>query len=135
MGAVVLLLVLLGVGAFALRGVLTTDKTAPSGSEKSSAQQSHTRTPTPARSSTGAVPTLRLDVTGAKSTVFIRVPGGDVLLDTTLAHGKHAEFSQPELDVVLGDGGAVRVTVNGKVRSSAESGEQLQFTVHGKGDS
>ena len=145
MGAVVLLLVLIGVAVFALRDALATKPSAPSGAEKSSAQ-SHAATGADASANAAgspvshaprssgpakAAPTLQLSVTGARSRVFVRIPGGDVLLDDTLTRGRHAEFDQNELDVVVYDGGAVQITVNGKRRPMASSGQRVQFTAHG----
>lgn len=144
-GAVVLLLVLIGVAVFALRNALDTKPSAPSGTKTSQAATGSasgtnaatstaagTRSgqPQPTRSG-GAVattPTLQLNVTGEKSRVFVRIPGGDVLLDDVLTHGRHAEFDQAALDVVIYDGGAVRVIVNGKQRPPGKSGERVEFT-------
>lgn len=144
-GAVVLLLVLIGVAVFALRNALTTKPSAPGGTKNSQAATIRTpgtgsatatagrsAQPTPPKTSSGAdpaaVPTLRLDVTGAKSRVFVRIPGGDVLLDDTLTHGRRAEFDQAALDVVIYDGGAVKVLVNGKQRPRGRPGQRVQFT-------
>lgn len=138
-GAIVLLLVLIGVAVFALRNALTTRPSAP-GQTKS---QAATVATTPAigrpsvartgrqasnRGDAVAAPTLQLNVTGAKSRVFVRIPGGDVLLDDTLTHGRHAEFDQAALDVVIYDGGAVKVVVNGKARPMGKPGQREQFT-------
>lgn len=147
-GAVVLLLVLIGLAVFALRNALTTKPAEPGDSKKSQAATVQTSGsggapstatqsggPRPTHSKTSAdpasVPTLRLDVTGAKSRVFVRIPGGDVLLDDTLTHGRRAEFDQSALDVVIDDGGAVKVRVNGKQRPTGGPGQRLQFTAHG----
>lgn len=144
-GAVVLLLVLIGVAVFALRSALTTKPSAPGSEKKSQAATVSTSaadgaTSTAARSGkpsaartgggTTAAPTLQLNVTGSRSRVFVRIPGGDVLLDDTLTRGRHAEFDQTALDVVIYDAGAVRVVVNGKQRPMGKAGERLQFTAH-----
>ena len=141
-GAVVLLLVLIGVAVFALRSALSTKPSAPDGGKKSQAATVSTAaasgstataaksgSPSAARSGgTTAAPTLQLNVTGTKSRVFVRIPGGDVLLDDTLTHGRHAEFDQSALDVVVYDAGAVRIVVNGRQRPMGKSGERVQFT-------
>jgi hypothetical protein len=142
-GAIVLLLVLIGVAVFALRNALTTK---PSSPNSAGTPTSQTRAATGGASGSGnkskppaspttvpqAAPTLQLNVTGGSSRVFVRIPGGDVLLDDTLAHGRHAEFDQSALDVVIYDGGAVQVTVNGKQRPIGKSGQRVQFTAHGQ---
>jgi hypothetical protein len=142
-GAIVLLLVLIGVAVFALRSALATKPSSPNSAGTPTSQTraatggasgSGTRSkPPPASPTTApqAAPTLQLDVTGGSSRVFVRIPGGDVLLDDTLGHGRHAEFDQSALDVVIYDGGAVQVTVNGKQRPLGKSGQRVQFTAHG----
>lgn len=139
-GAVVLLLVLIGVAVFALRNALTTRPSAPGQTRSQAASVATTPAggkpgapsgqPTSNGHDAAAAPTLQLSVTGAKSRVFVRIPGGDVLLDDTLTHGRHAEFNQAALDVVIYDAGAVQVTVNGKPRPMGKAGQREQFTAH-----
>lgn len=138
-GAVVLLLVLIGVAVFALRNALTTKPSAPGQTKSQAATVATTPAdgkpsaaqsgqPTSNGHDAAAAPTLQLSVTGAQSRVFVRIPGGDVLLDDTLTHGRHAEFNQPALDVVIYDAGAVKVVVDGKQRPMGQSGQREQFT-------
>ncbi|GLW09938.1 hypothetical protein Misp01_50670 [Microtetraspora sp. NBRC 13810] len=61
--------------------------------------------------------------------VFVRIPGGDVLLDRELAGGEQVGFDDEKLDVVLADPDGLRVTVNGEPRTPAEPGERESFTV------
>lgn len=141
-----LLLVLIGVAVFALRNALTTKPSTPNSagtptsrthaatgnaSDSAGASGSGPTSKRPAARPTSgpqAAPTLQLNVTGDRSRVFVRIPGGDVLLDDTLTHGRHAEFDQAALDVVISDGGAVQVTVDGRQRPLGKSGQRLQFT-------
>jgi len=137
-GAVVLLIVLIVVAVFALRNALATRPSAPSGAKSQAATVGSTTaggSPTAARSGASttpedaaAAPTLQLSVTGAKAHVLVRIPGGDILLDDTLTQGRHAAFNQSALDVVIDDGGAVKVVVNGKQRPMGTPGQREQFT-------
>ncbi|MEV4380322.1 hypothetical protein [Streptosporangium sp. NPDC049644] len=62
-------------------------------------------------------------------TVFLKVTGGDVLLDREMAEGEQFQSFDPKVDVVLADSAAVRVQVNGVVRAPGEAGERQEFTV------
>jgi hypothetical protein len=77
-------------------------------------------TPTPA--------TLAVTVTGANCQVFVRVPGGDILVNRSLAHGESVRFDDKALSVVLSDGGAVQVYVNGHLRPAGPAGQRAEFT-------
>ncbi|WP_030916148.1 hypothetical protein [Streptosporangium amethystogenes] len=61
-------------------------------------------------------------------TVFLKVTGGDVLLDREMTRGEQFQSFDPKVDVVLADSAAVRVQVNGTVRAPGEVGRQ-EFTV------
>ncbi|MEU4408214.1 hypothetical protein AB0F88_27155 [Streptosporangium sp. NPDC023963] len=65
-------------------------------------------------------------------TVFLKVTGGDVLLDRELTRGEQFQAFDPKVDVVLADSAAVRVQVNGAVRSPGKAGERQEFTVSRK---
>ncbi|WP_433370982.1 hypothetical protein [Streptosporangium sp. CA-115845] len=62
-------------------------------------------------------------------TVFLKVTGGDVLLDREMAEGEQFQSFDPKVDVVLADSAAVRVQVNGAVRAPGGSGGRQEFTV------
>lgn len=139
-GAVVLLLALVGLGVYAFHGAWSTSSDEPTLRAGSQSQPARTTKPaggngpsTSASSASGAAPTLQLLVTGTRAHIVVRAPGGDVLMDQNLKHGEHATFSQPALDVVLSDGGAVRVKVHGKLRSPAKSGQHEQFSITPQG--
>lgn len=86
------------------------------------------RTPAQRTASTG-VPTLALTVTGPQCHVFVRVPGGDILVNRTLTRGQSLSFDDARLNVVLSDAGAVRVSVNGTPRPPGRPGERADFAV------
>jgi hypothetical protein len=68
----------------------------------------------PAARATAAPPDLRIDVTGPRCLVFVRHPGGEVLLNQTLTQGRSVHFNGTPLDVVVGDPRAVQVYVHGR---------------------
>lgn len=76
----------------------------------------------------GAVPTVYVECLAEICPVFLRVPGGDVLVDRDLTRGEKATYFEPRVDVVLGDGATVRVLVNGEERKRGEEGERQTFT-------
>lgn len=74
-----------------------------------------------------AAVTLTVTVTGAKCQVFVRVPGGDILVNRNLARGESVRFEEPQLSVVLGDASAAQVYVNGKLRPPGKAGQRVAF--------
>jgi hypothetical protein len=88
-----------------------------------------TRGSAPARHTSSAIAaTLAVTVTGRQCQVFIRVPGGDILINRTLARGQSVRFDDPRLNVVLSDAGAVRVYVNGRLQPAGAPGRRAEFT-------
>lgn len=73
-----------------------------------------------------AMKTLYIRVTGESSDVLVRIPGGKVLLDTTMVRGQHVSYAEPKMDVTLGEPSAVEVYVNGDPRDV--SGEESGYT-------
>lgn len=95
--------------------------------------QAHDHRPTrhghPAASATPAASvTLTIIVTGPKCSVFVRVPGGDILVNRNLVRGQSVRFDEQQLSVVLSDGGAAQVYVNGHRRPPGKSGRRVAFT-------
>jgi hypothetical protein len=82
----------------------------------------------PSPSATPATVTLTVTVTGPKCQVFVRVPGGDILVNRSLARGQSLRFDEQSLSVVLDDGSAARVYVNGRLRPPGKPGERVAFT-------
>jgi hypothetical protein len=84
--------------------------------------------PTPSPIPTPGPATLAVTVTGTSCQVFVRVPGGDILVNRSLAHGESVRFEDRTLSVVLSDGGAAQVYVNGRLRPAGPSGQRAEFT-------
>jgi hypothetical protein len=84
------------------------------------------------RSTASAVPvsalTLSVTVTGPKCQVFVRVPGGDILVNRSLVRGQSVRFEERQLSVVLGDASAAQVYVNGRLRPAGKAGQRVAFT-------
>lgn len=122
--AILALLGLIAFGAFALVKSLTPDDPAAGRPARTAAGA----TPSGARG-TEPVPTITIECLAQVCPVFLRVPGGDVLVDRDLARGEHAAYYEPRIDVVLNDAAAVRVLVNGEERERGGKGERQTFTV------
>ncbi|MFI7419147.1 hypothetical protein [Nonomuraea sp. NPDC049684] len=91
-------------------------------------------TAAPVRASEGRAPTVRIEcLAEVCPTVTVRVPGGDVLHHREMSRGEEVSYFEPELDVVLGDAGTVRVTENGSPRAPGEQGAREAFTARGPG--
>ncbi|MEU7689251.1 MULTISPECIES: hypothetical protein [Microbispora] len=120
--AAVLLLAVIVVGARALLSTFGSEEPASDTASTSPAR------PT-AESSKPRVPTVRVVCKADLCPVFVRVPGGDVLIDRDLARGEEASYFQPELDVVLDDASTVQVFENGTARSPGPAGERQAFSV------
>ena len=71
--------------------------------------------------------TLTLTVTGPSCQVFVRVPGGDILVDRNLRRGQSIRLDEQRLSVVLSDPTATRVYVNGHLRPPGEPGRRAEF--------
>ncbi|GAA4198110.1 hypothetical protein [Microbispora amethystogenes] len=123
--AVVLLLAVIVIGGRALFSTF--------GSGESGRTPAVASPPPAARSSTATspppVPTVRVVCQADRCPVFVRVPGGDVLVDRDLARGEQASYFDPELDVVLDDASTVEVFANGTARSPGPPGERQAFSV------
>lgn len=84
----------------------------------------------PSRASPGdrsTTVTLALTVTGPACQVFVRVPGGDILVDRDLPRGQSVRLDERLLSVVLGDASAARVYVNGTLRPPGRPGQRVAF--------
>lgn len=81
----------------------------------------------PSPSATPVVVTLSVTVTGPKCQVFVRVPGGDILVNRSFVRGQSLRFDEPRLGVVLSDASAARVYVNGRLRPPGKPGQRVAF--------
>jgi hypothetical protein len=92
-------------------------------------RRSHAAAPTgPGTQGTPATAvTLTLTVTAPRCQVFVRVPGGDILVDRDLQRGQTVRLDEQRLSVVLGDAAAARVYVNGHLRPAGEPGRRAEF--------
>ncbi|MEV4293524.1 hypothetical protein [Microbispora rosea] len=127
----VLLLAVIVVGARALLSTFGSEEPASTSSARPSATPSAEPSAEPA---TPRVPTVRVVCRADRCPVFVRVPGGDVLIDRDLARGEEASYFQPELDVVLDDASTVQIFENGTVRSPGPAGERQAFSVKRSAD-
>lgn len=126
--AVVVVVALIVFGVLSLIGSLgsgaeTAASPAPSATVSSVASPPPSATPE-------RVPTVLVECLREQCpTVFLKITGGDVLLDREMARGERFRSFDPKVDVVLADSAAVRVQVNGAVRSPGKAGERQEFTV------
>ncbi|WP_182881975.1 MULTISPECIES: hypothetical protein [unclassified Microbispora] len=123
--AVVLLLAVIVIGG---RALFSTFGSGQSGDPAAVASSSPAARPS-AAASPPSVPTVRVVCQADRCPVFVRVPGGDVLVDRDLARGEQASYFDPELDVVLDDASTVEVFTNGAARSPGPPGERQAFSV------
>ncbi|WP_211715152.1 RodZ domain-containing protein [Nocardiopsis sp. MG754419] len=75
---------------------------------------------------------LYIRVVGESSTVFVRVPGGDVLLDQELVQGNSVHYRENAqgLEVAIGDPAAVEVYVNGDHQDISDRDAGHSFTLN-----
>ncbi|MEU8268097.1 hypothetical protein AB0B89_13100 [Sphaerisporangium sp. NPDC049002] len=135
--AILVVLGLIVVGILSLMGSLKSDDqgAAPPGSggtgqvSSSPVAPSADQTSADQTSADAEIPTLFVECRADRCPLFVRVSGGDVVEDRDLSRGQQAVYSQPELDVVLGDASTMYVEVNGEARSPGKPGERQSFTV------
>jgi hypothetical protein len=123
--AVLALLFLIVLGGRSLIGALGSGPAPSSPATGTPASPTGTPSATPAQ-----VPTVLVECAGEHCpTVFLKVAGGDVLLNREMARGEQAQSFDDKVDVVLTDASTVRVRVNGVVRPPGKPGERQEFTV------
>jgi hypothetical protein len=133
--AVVFALALLVVGGMALVNAVTgsPSKNAPSSAASPSESTPSAEASPTEKSPASSVPLL-IEVTGAPTKVFVRVPDtGTVLKSGTLETGDTLQFDQKTLDLVATDGSALRVTIYGKVQPQKPAGVRATWLVRPKG--
>ncbi|MFD6948968.1 hypothetical protein A6A08_03000 [Nocardiopsis sp. TSRI0078] len=121
-GAVVLLVTLLALGGFFLYRSLPGTNV--------SANASGTASEAPDTENMGV---LYIRVIGESSEVFVRIPGGDVLMDQEMSQGQSVNYNRADegLEVTIGDPSAVEVFVNGERRDISDEGADYGFTIDG----
>ncbi|MFC3998079.1 RodZ domain-containing protein [Nocardiopsis sediminis] len=121
-GAVVLLITLVALGGYFLYRSLPGNSAA--------AVPSDVGTSADAQSESTQMETLYIKVIGDSSDVLVRVPGGDVVTDTTMQQGQFVSFDHPRLDVTIGDPEAVEVYVNGEYQDVTGKAAGYSFTAN-----
>ncbi|MEU3169019.1 hypothetical protein [Streptosporangium sp. NPDC006930] len=126
--AVLAVVALIVLGVLSLAGSLGSG--APTASPAPSDAVSSAVASPPPSATPERVPTVLVECLRERCpTVFVKISGGDVLLDREMALGEQFRSFDPKVDVVLADSAAVRVQVNGAVRSPGKAGERQEFTV------
>lgn len=79
----------------------------------------------------GDMGALYIRVVGESSDVFVRVPGGDVLMDQELQQGNSVHYAENTqgLEVSIGDPSAVEVYVNGVEQDVSGKDPDHSFTL------
>lgn len=121
-GAVVLLVAMVALGGYFLYQSLPSNASSVSVNASEAAAQSV---------DPDDMGVLHIRVVGQSSDVFVRVPGGDVLLDQELAQGSSVTYPDNDqgLEVSIGDPTAVEVHVNGVQRDVSDRAPGHSFTL------
>ncbi|MDP9847504.1 hypothetical protein [Streptosporangium lutulentum] len=130
--AVLALVALIVVGALSLIGALDPppESAALPAPATSSPPAAAPTTTAPKPSASGRVPTVLIQCARERCpAVFLKVVGGDVLLNRELVKDEQVQSFDSKVDVVLADSTAVHVRVNGTVRPPGKPGERQEFTV------
>lgn len=120
-GAVVLLVTLVVLGAYFLYRSLpgnSGEAVGPGADGGASAQSAGTD-----------MKVLYIKVVGEATHVQVRVPGGEVITDTEMSPGQYAAYSQPRLDVTIGEPSEVQVFVEGEERDISGKDPDYSFRV------
>ncbi|SCD48341.1 protein of unknown function [Streptomyces sp. SolWspMP-sol7th] len=128
-----------GTKRHAAEGAPAGDSASPSPSASQSGSPSPASPANPAESAVAAVPadkvTVKLSVPERRSWVSVKDHTGRSLFDGVLEQGQHKTFTDAEqVDLVLGDAGAVRVSVNGKPIADKFRPGQVQRLSYTKGN-
>ncbi|MFF0575314.1 hypothetical protein [Streptosporangium saharense] len=122
--AVLALIALVVIGVRSLSGALSGGAPAPTPTEAPSP------VPSAIEATEEPVPTVLVRCVRERCpTVFLRVAGGDVLINREMDDGEQVRSFEDRLDVVLADSASVSVLVNGEERPPGSPGERQEFTV------
>ncbi|WP_117198401.1 RodZ domain-containing protein [Nocardiopsis sp. TNDT3] len=119
-GAVVLLVTLLALGGFFLYRSL------PGTSVSATASETAGESTEPSN-----MGVLYVRVVGESSDVFVRIPGGDVLMDQNMSQGQSVNYATAAegLEVTIGAPAAVEVFVDGDERDISDREPGFSFTI------
>jgi hypothetical protein len=131
--AVALALALLVIGGFALLGALTSGPadTVSSSSTPTAVASRRTTEPTSGANTGTGAPTLQIRVVGAPTKVYVAVPGSApsiIRQNGVLNTGEVRRYDDAALDVVVSNGAAVQVTINGVPQTQGASGQTQRWT-------
>ncbi|WP_017604211.1 RodZ domain-containing protein [Nocardiopsis alkaliphila] len=75
---------------------------------------------------------LYIRVVGESAKVFVRIPGGDVLMDQELSQGNSVHYRENTegLEVTISDPAAVEVYVNGTAQDISDRDPDHSFTLN-----
>lgn len=118
--------VLIAISGYAIHGALGTTAHRHRGSGRHHASSP---VPIPPLAASARADALAIVVTGSQCQVFVRDPGGDVLVDRLLTRGESVYYDAPTLDAVVSDASAVEIYINGVLQPPGQPGQQATFTV------
>lgn len=121
------------IGGFALLGALTSGPadTVSSSSVPSATAGVSTPEPTNDANARRPTPTLQIRVVGAPTKVYVAVPGSApsiIRQNGVLGTGEVRRYDDAALDVVVANGAAVQVTINGVLQQQGASGQTQRWT-------
>ncbi|MGI5166346.1 hypothetical protein ACQEU3_18510 [Spirillospora sp. CA-253888] len=123
-----LALALVVVGGMALVNALTSEAEKPVPTPSAGGGGKEPGAPTPRRSGASATQSnsLVVEVIGNRPVnVVVKIAGtNDILLSGPLNPGEGRQWTESPLDVVASDGGALEVTIYGKVQERGQSGQR-----------
>ncbi|MQA93389.1 MAG: hypothetical protein GEV11_01685 [Streptosporangiales bacterium] len=115
-------LALLGIGAYALSGALSSEGVG-------STAETQTGSGNQPAASPDLTKTLYVRVIGERSDLFVKQTGGDILVDETLQRGQYFTTDYSQLEVKIGTPAAVEVFENGKRLDLSKAKEDYSFVV------
>ncbi|MFF5263573.1 hypothetical protein ACFY4C_31995 [Actinomadura viridis] len=100
------------------------------GVESTPSAPSAPRSSQPPRTAAASATPLRIRVTGAPTTVYVRVSnGGEVLQQGVLSTGEERMYEQAPLSVVAANGGSLEVVIYGRTQQRKPAGTRAEWFV------
>lgn len=132
----VLALALLVVGGVALYGALTSEPAAPGPATSKAEPPAESSEParrvpqSASRSPQSRIDALVVRCRVARCGVFISSsPDNNVLFNGNLAQGEERQANEPRMNLVVSDGSAVDVFINGKLQPRGAPGRKKTYTI------